>query len=332
MKYSPNDLLDLRFPAFTARHVFTAKLRLVILVGFWFLCVVFYPGLVTLEQPIMLIVSMTFVVTTICYSFILKGIGPVFFFIIELAADVAAQTVLVYLTGGIHSNFFTVYIIYCVSGGLFYNYRVSAVIALLVGFFYIGLFLATQWGWISGFAYPFEEGAIFAWLGPYRNVSLLGGFLLITIYGIRIASYFTKLREKILEEKHRELIALNDVSSLTRSVITLERVIAEVIRAVVRGLGYDAGFLLFHDEEQGKIKIFADEESPFVGLHLPSGDKTNLVYQAMRKKKTIIRYEWSEVLKGTEPPLRPGELAEMQKKRSTFGAEPTDETGTFMFY
>jgi hypothetical protein len=244
-----------------------------------------------------LIISLTFVLTTICYSFILKGIWPVFFFVLELSADVAAQTVLVYLTGGPKSNYFTVYIIYCAAGGLFYNYRVSAVIAVLIAFFYTGLLLATQWGWIQEFSYPFQETGFLSGLGTLQNAALLIVFLLVAIYGIWIASHFTKIREEALENKNRELVALNRISSLTRSVISLERVITEVIRAVREGMGYEAAFLLYQDTEAGKIRICVQEDTPYVreikrltrtdpqGLYLPMEDQTNLVYQAMRKKK-----------------------------------------------
>ena len=136
VKDSSHALLDFRFADFAVRHVFTLKLRLVILIGFWMLIAFFYPWILTIDQPIMLIISGTFVVTTTCYFLILRGILPVFLFIIELAADVTAQTVLVYLTGGPRSNFYTIYIIFCASGGLFYNYRVSLVISVLAVLFY----------------------------------------------------------------------------------------------------------------------------------------------------------------------------------------------------
>jgi signal transduction histidine kinase len=321
--------LDLQYPDFTARHVFTAKLRLVIIVGFWALCLFFYPGLLTLDQPIMLIISLTFVVTTICYAFILRGIWPVFFFIIELAADVAAQTVLVYLTGGPNSNFFTIYIIYCAAGGLFYNYRVSAVISVLALFFYSLLLIATRWHWIEPFSYPFREVGLFAGLGTAQNAALLTIFLAVAIYGIWIASHFTQLRERALERKNRELIALNRVSSTTRSVITLERVMSEIVRGVREGLGYEAAFLLYQDREEGKIKVFVPEESPYVKeiekiwgvslnqLYLPIDDQMNQVYQAMQKKKLIIRYELAEVMRGTIPPI-PREQSDAVQRRFGF--------------
>ncbi len=296
------------------------------MVGFWVVACTLYPGILTLDQPIMLIISLTFCVTTICYAFILSNIWPVFFFVIELAADVAAQTVLVYLTGGAESDFFTIYIIYCASGGLFYNYRVSAVISALSLIFYSGLILLTQWGWIESFVFPFREAGLFSGMGPFQNLALLAAFLGVAVYGIWIASYFTQLRERALEAKNLELIALNRVASLTRSVMTLERVIREVLRGVVEGLGYAGAFLLFRETASGRTRIYTLEGVPlevemrhlcgegFDRLHLPVGDESNQVYLAMQRKKTIIRYELGEVLRGTVPTLEKKRLEEIQQR------------------
>lgn len=321
--------LDFRFQDFTARHVFTAKLRLVIIIGFWGLISFFYPWILTLEQPIMLIISLTFVLTTVCYFFILRGIAPVFFFILELVADVAAQTVLVYLTGGAKSNFYTIYIIYCAAGGLFYNYRVSVVISAIILTCYSSLLVATQAGWIAEFSYPITQPGLFSGLGPLQNLALLIVFLIVAIYGIWLASHFTQIRERALEAKNRELMALSRISSLTRSGITLERVRTEVVRGVLEGMGYPAGFLLYQDAVEEKIRVFLLENSATVEelrrilhfdpseIYLPINDETNQVYQAMRRKKLIIRNEYSEVLKGTVPPI-PKEQAEAIQKRFGF--------------
>ncbi len=327
MKYFPHFLLDLRFPDFTARHVFTLKLRLVILAGFWVLIAGFYPWILTLDIPIMMIISGTFVVTTICYAFILRGIKPIFFFVLELAADVTAQTVLVYLTGGTKSNFYTIYIIYCAAGGLFYNVRVSIVISFLVVTFYSGLMLATSSGWVLPFSYPLtDQPGLFAALGPLQNLALLVVFLIVAIYGIWLASHFTQIREKALEAKNRELVAMNRISSLTRSGISLERVRSEVVRSVHDGMGYPAGFLLYQDPEADRIRVFllegtsiTTELQKMLGfdpseIYLPTNNETNQIYQALKRKKLIIRNEFAEVLKGSVPEISREKAVAIQKR------------------
>ncbi len=321
---SSHPLLDLHYPDFTARHVFTAKLRILILIGYWLLILTFYPGILTLDQPIMMIISLTFVVTTLCYFFILREIYRAPFFILELAADVAAQTVLIYCTGGPKSAFFTIYIIYCAAGGLFYNYRVSIATSILAVFFYAGLVFATRWGWLEPFSYPLHEGGLFAGLGLFQNLALLTVFLVVGIYAIRIASHFTKMREKALEEKNRELVARNRVSSLTRSGITLERVRNEVIRSVREGMGYLASFLLYEDQESHQIRVFVEGGGPIVAemknrlgfdpvqWSLPIDDQMNPLYQSIKRKKLIIRNELAEVLMGASPPISPEEARRIQ--------------------
>lgn len=318
--------LDFRFQDFTARHVFTAKLRLVIIVGFWGLISFFYPWILTLDQPIMLLISLTFVLTTLCYFFILRGVAPVFFFILELVADVAAQTVLVYLTGGAKSNFYTIYIIYCAAGGLFYNYRVSLVISAIILTFYSTLVAVTHAGWLHEFSFPISQPGLFLGFGPFQNLPLLVAFLGVGIYGIWLASHFTKIRERALEAKNRELMALSRISSLTRSGLTLERVRTEVVRGVHDGMGYQAGFLLYQDPVAEKIRVFLLEKSPIVDelkkilpfdpaeIYLPSNDETNQVYQAMSRKKLIIRNEFAEVLKGTVPEITREQAEAIQNK------------------
>lgn len=325
MNYSPHSLLDIRFSDFTARHVFSAKLRLVILIGYWLLSIFLYPSLLTLDQPVMLIISGTFVVTTICYAFILKGIWPIFFFVIELAADVTAQTVLIYLTGGPSSTFFTVYIIYAAAGGLFYNYRVASVIAVLAEIFYGCLLIATFQHWLEPFFFPFGSPGGFDRFQAIRNFILLTVFLGVDIYGIWIASHFTKIREQALEQKNRELIALNRISSLTRSVITFEHVVHELVRSVREGMGYESSLILFHESGTDSIRVLVHEPSSFgealkklcegqVEFRLEAHDETNQVYQAMKRKKLIIRNELFEIFKGVSPPIDPKSIEELQRR------------------
>ena len=146
-------LLDFRYADFNDRHVFTTKLRLMIYLGYWLLVFAFFPELLWADWPVMFWVSVTFVVTTVCYYFILKEHIPYVLFIVELMADAAAQTIIVYITGGTSSKLFVIYILYCVAGGLIYNWRVSAGIAILSLLFYCGMLICFQQGWLPPFEY-----------------------------------------------------------------------------------------------------------------------------------------------------------------------------------
>ncbi len=325
MRYQPHTLLDMRFSDFTARHIFAAKLRLAIIAAFWFVIIVFYPEILLMDPTIPLLISLTFVVTTVCYIFILKGQWPVFFFVLELAADAAAQTVIVHLTGGPISNYFTIYIIYACGGGLFYNYRVASVMAGLSLFFYTLLILAISYGWVEPFNYVSPTGGVFYEIGVFRNLIMLAVSLILGIYGIWVSNYFTLQRERALEEKNRELMALNRISSVTRSVLVLEKVIHELLRGVRVGMGYEDAFLLIRDEARQRMLFYFDAMTR-VGesltllwrdsseVFLPLENRANRVYHSMLDKKLIIRNQLVEVLKGFVPSVPEIDFENLQKK------------------
>jgi len=114
-----------------------------------------------------------------------------------------------------------------------YNWRVSAVIAFLSVLFYTFLIVALQTGAIEPFVYNFYGSADSSsesyqiWL----NFILLSASLSVAVYGNSIASYFNKQRERALEERNRELAALNRISSTIRSVINMDRMVNEELPA-----------------------------------------------------------------------------------------------------
>src|SRR5262249_24604889 len=89
------------------------------------------------------------------------------------------------------------------------------------------------------------------------------------------------------------------------------------------------GFLLYEDAAAERIRVFLQDKSTIIEelkkilkfdpseIYLPLGDQSNQVYQAMSRKKLIIRNEFSEVLKGAVPGI-PRERAEEIQKRFGF--------------
>src|SRR3989338_3148037 len=136
MTYTPQNFLQIAFPDFNVRHIFVAKLRLVIFIGFWLFTTLYFPSLLWFEQPIVLLVCLTFCLTCLCYIMIHRGIYPLFFFILELMADVTAHTILIYISGGAYSNLYVLYLMYAIAGGIFFNIRVSMIIGVIVVTFY----------------------------------------------------------------------------------------------------------------------------------------------------------------------------------------------------
>src|SRR6516225_2719038 len=123
-------LEEIKLPDYKGRHVFTAKLRLVIFIVFWVLSTLYFKGIWKASPFIPIAISLAFLLTGICYNNILRGRALVSSFILEMMADLFSITLIVYMTGGARSQFFTIYIIYTVAAGTFY----SDVVAFLSAF------------------------------------------------------------------------------------------------------------------------------------------------------------------------------------------------------
>ncbi len=326
MNQALQHLMDFRYADFNARHVFTTKLRLVIYVGYWVLVMAFFPDLLWADKPIMFWISLTFVVTTVCYHFILNERIPYILFIVELMADVAAHTILIYITGGVSSKLFVIYILYCLAGGLIYNWRVSAIIATLAVLFYSGLILSLKLEWVE----PFTFFIGVAWFGQpgYQwllNFILLVASLGVAVYGNSIATYFNKQRERAIEARNVELMALNRISSTIRMVVDFQRVVDEILRNLTRSLGYRAALMLIVDEAASCVRIYvenrrlAKEVSATMGfdlqqLRLPIDDEENPVYQAMKQHKRVLRSDLKDIVGGLVPSIKPELAAQIQEK------------------
>ncbi|MDX1387310.1 MAG: hypothetical protein R3257_06935, partial [bacterium] len=197
---------DIKLPDYKGRHVFTAKLRLLIFVVFWLIGIFYFKTLWREAPWVPLVISLMFLLTGVCYQNILKNRGLVIFFLLELAADLVSMTLVVYLTGGSTSDYFTLYLMYCVAAGIFYNYQVATVAAILSVFFYALLLLALNLGWIEDFStkadYP-------AWLQSptiheYGRLILLMMFLPITVYAGKIYNFFYPHKERALEARKKQ--------------------------------------------------------------------------------------------------------------------------------
>ncbi len=320
-------LLDFRYADFNDRHVFTTKLRVLIYLGYWVLVIAFFPDLLWARQPIMLWISLTFVVTTICYHFILNERLPYLLFIVELMADIAAHSILIYISGGAASKLFIIYILYCLAGGLIYNWRVSAVIAALAMLFYSVLLIALEVGWLEPFVYEIQG---IAWFGQpgydwLLNLILLTSSLGVAVYGNSIATYFNKQRERALEARNIELMALNRISNTIRVVVNFQRVVDEILHNLTRSLGYRAALMLIVDQVEGRVKVYvenrrlAGEVSDRMGfsireLHLPIDDEVNCIYQAMKQQRRILRSNLTDIVAGLQPEISPEIAARLQEE------------------
>jgi signal transduction histidine kinase len=325
MDYSPQNFLRITFPAFNVRHIFIAKLRLLVFLGFWVFTLIYFPSLLWFEQPIVLLVCLTFCITCLCYILIHRGVYPLFFFIIELVADVVAHTILIYISGGAYSNLYVVYLMYAIAAGIFFNIRVTVIVSILAITAYSSLLSLIYFDVLESFSFPaprlwFMTSSEYA---PFVNFTYLILFLIVTAYGLHIATHFIRLRELELEDRNKELVALNRISSTIRNVDNLNRVIQEVIDNIAGGFGYVSCLLLHVDELSGQLRYFVPQGDyaqeiksrwniDFNSIYLPLADHENFVYQEMKNQRPVMRFELHEVINGTTPAISKEVAEEIQ--------------------
>jgi len=315
MKLNATAILeDIKLPDYKGRHVFTAKLRLSIFIVFWIIGSFYFKGIWRSAPWIPFLISIAFLITGICYRNILKNRALVPSFLLELAADLFSMTLVVYVTGGPKSDFFTLYLMYSVAAGMFYNYQVAIVAAILSVLFYGSMLLSLHLGWLRPFAYVpgSEDWFQFGSLSPYVNFFLTVIFLPIVVYAVKISSFFSRLKERALEQRNKQLIALNRISQTIRHLMSSEKVIQQVLAGVVEGLGYDVCLLVMPDRKSEEIRFFIPLRNSLVEqiearlkfkleeIRLPQNAQ-NSIFTAIRRNRIVFRQELSELIKGVQP-------------------------------
>ena len=149
-------LLDeMRLPDFKGRHLFIAKLRLIIFFLCWILFIVFYPKIWGGVPLVPLIFNLGLLITAICYWNVLHEKHILRSIILEVSADVISQTTLIYLLGADSVVVFLFYGLYVVAAGSFFGYIMALLAATAALVSYCGLLALLQLGWIKSFIYPF---------------------------------------------------------------------------------------------------------------------------------------------------------------------------------
>jgi signal transduction histidine kinase len=315
MKLNATAILeDIKLPDYKGRHVFTAKLRLLIFIVFWVIGSFYFDSIWRTAPWIPFAISLAFLITGICYQNILKNRAMMSSFLLELVADLFSMTLVVYLTGGPNSSFFTLYLMYSVAAGMFYNYQVAIVAAILSVLFYATMLVTLHMGWLKTFTYTANYAS---WLKDwpvtnFANLILLVIFLPIVVYGVKISNFFSRLKERALEQRNKQLVALNRISSTIRHLMSTEKVIQQVLAGVVEGLGYDVCLLVMPDRQTEAIKFFIPHRNSLIEqietsigfrldeMELPPGAH-NSIFVAIRRNRIVFRQELSELIKGVKP-------------------------------
>lgn len=254
------DVETLSYPEYRARHLFTAKLRLIVFIGFWFLYVLAFKSELALVQSVTVTISVAFIFTIIAYYLIIVRGRVILAMAIEIVSDVVAITAVIYLTGGIFSDFFTLYIVYCLIAGAFYNFRLAMVSAAVSYTAYMALSVAQWEGWLQLLQLSIAEGHHHHEFGEHSrhwvHPFLLAIFLAMATYITKIAHQFSQRRERMLEEKNRELASLHQMSSTVQSASPLPEVADRILNGMLSGLDFNLCLLMLLDKRRNCLVCY----------------------------------------------------------------------------
>lgn len=315
------DVEALSYPEYRARHLFTAKLRLIVFLGFIFLYVVSLKNELSNVTGVTATIAIAFFCTVLAYYLIIARGKVVIAMVIEALADVVSLTAIVYLTGGAYSIYFMLYVLYCLTAGAFYNFRIALVTAIISYAAYLAMIFALWSGGLEELAVSFSAGRHFTYgpqSNPWVNPLLLGLFLIMAVYVTRIAHSFTQRRERMLEEKNRELAALHKMSSTIRSATPLAEVADRVLSSMLSGLDFSLCLLMIMDKKTGRLICYPPRKHPLTRkseniLGFSLGQLTVAVERVKASDTVQFHRNFYEMTDGLEPFISREVADEVQK-------------------
>lgn len=318
---------EIKLPDFKGRHLFIVKLRMIIFILCWILFIIFYRGIWKGAPFVPLIFNVGFLITSICYANILRERYVLTMAVLEVLADVVSQTAILFLLGPDKTVVFLFYGMYIIGAGSFFGYLMALMAATLALLSYCGLLFMIFMGWVDPFVYPISQTPLFNFenFGYFFNLTCLPIALGVIVYGARIAHYFSKMKEKALETRNVQLLALNRIGSTIRRAMNLKTVIDQVLKGVIQGLGFDVCFLALLSKNESKVLFYVPEGNSFTvrmeeilghkmtGWYLPLEAIENSAYQSILKNRVIIRNDMQELTRGIVPLISPEKAQKIQK-------------------
>ena len=319
-------LKEIAYPEYRDRHIFTAKLRLAIFLLFWFLYVFFMKDWMEETRVVALVVSASFFVTMLCYYNIYSSRLVLTSLVVEVVADIVSITAIIYLTGGPASSYFIVYIFYAVIVGMLYNHLAAGLVAVIS----IAGYIVFSWLCNAGVVPPLlvaMDGMVPPSVrSPYFHPLMLIIFAAMAVYTTKIAHHFTQVRERMLEDRNKELTALHQMGNAIRKVLSLDTVLSEVVGGVMQGLDFSVTILMLFDKGSKKIKCYYPKDNPIIQrlealttfplseVFLPADSIENTAFRSLRQNQVIFRRDLTELLVGLRPEISPKYAAAVQRE------------------
>jgi signal transduction histidine kinase len=314
-----NTLMDeIQLPDFKGRHLYLTQLRLVIFAFHWVIFLFLYPELWDQLPYLPLIFNLGFLATAICYALIISTRFVISISIIEVFIDVISQTIIIYVLGV--ENLVAILLLYgfyVIAAGAFFGYLTALVTTVIVIACYATLVNLFNAGYLEVFIMPDRVTSFLETekVGSVLNLFTLAGVLGIVVYASRIVHRISLIKQRALERRHLQLMALNRIGSTIRGAMSSDLVIKQVISSVTEGLGFDLCIVGKISKDKNKFYFYVDEENQdiqfiesrwgyqFSDLSFDLNTKGNFAFETILKKNMIIRNELNEVTRGMEPPL-----------------------------
>ncbi|MBX7149616.1 GAF domain-containing protein [bacterium] len=321
-------LLDeMKLPDFKGRHLFIAKLRLIIFLLCWLMFVIFFPRIWKEIPLVPLIFNIGFFVTALCYWCVLKEKFILTMSVFEVLADIVSQTTIIYILGADQVVVFLFYGLYVIAAGSFFGYITALLAATFVLVAYCGLLILVQLGVVPPYMYALNSLSFFKLenFGYVFNLVFLPVALVVIVYGAKIAHYFSKIKERALETRNVQLVALNRIGSTIRKAMNLQSVIDQVLKGVIQGLGFEICFLALLSRKADRVHFYVPKGNPYTKkmenilgfsleeVHLPLEATENSAYQSILRNRVIIRNDMTELTTGLIPEINPQAALNMQK-------------------
>lgn len=313
-------------PEYRDRHLFTARLRLAIFIGFWILYLYFFWGVLVQMRLITGIVGSSFFLTAVAYFSIIRDRMVFFSILLEIFADLLSITAILHIAGGPYSDFFTVYLFYIFAAGIFYDYLHALFVALACGLVYGGYLLLCQAGVIVPLVLEWGEQIPIDTHSPIYHFFFWAVFALLVVYAVKVSSFFNQKRERQLEGRNKELSALARMSSTIRTTISLDKVLEEILDGLQSGLDMELYLLVLFDWEKKNARLLAPKGHPLVAkvralvgekklgeFTFPLQNEANPALQAILKSQIFYRKNLEELVIGLEPPIDKNLMSQIQQ-------------------
>ncbi|MBI4126074.1 MAG: HAMP domain-containing histidine kinase [Deltaproteobacteria bacterium] len=301
-------------PEYRDRHLFTFHLRVAISAGLASFYFYFLHDVLQQTGLLTTVIVGSFVVAGVAYILVRKNRYVFLAFFLEFIADLTGMTVILYLTGGPYSTYYTIFVLYIISGGVFYNYRLALLVSIFVAVWYGCFLLACLHGVIPPLILDYGDQPAIPAYTPFAHFLFTVVALGIGIYTVKIASFFSQRREHLLEVRNREFAALHQMSSTIRGTLSLREVIDQVLKGVLEGLDFETVSLLRFHEEGGErdVVVHTLRDHPRVreaeaalgvsldGLRFPLDAFENSVLTDILHRRIVYRRSLPELLEGLE--------------------------------